>query len=50
MLGALAAVALVVGAIGSTVTLSQNDQQAADQARVPVVEVQAVENVQTIDE
>jgi hypothetical protein len=48
MLGALAAVALVVGAIGSTVTLSQTDQQAAEKAREPVVEVQAVESANTM--
>jgi hypothetical protein len=50
MLGALAAVALVVGAIGSTAAISQNDQQAADQARAPVVEVQAVESVHSMTE
>lgn len=50
MLGALAAVALVVGTIGATVSVTQNDQQGADQAREPVVEVQAVESVDAFAE
>jgi hypothetical protein len=44
MLGALAAVALVVGSIGATVSIHENDQQASDQSREPVVEVQAVQS------
>jgi hypothetical protein len=45
MLGAIAVVALVVGSIGATVSVSQHDHQAAAQARTPVVEVQAVQGV-----
>jgi adenylate kinase len=47
MLGVLAAVALLVGAVGTTVTIVQNNEQGAEQAREPVVEVQAVESVRT---
>jgi hypothetical protein len=44
MLGALAAVALVVGTVGATVSVTEQDKQAADQAREPIVEVQAVQS------
>jgi hypothetical protein len=44
MLGALAAVALVVGTIGATASVSQNGEPSADQAREPVVEVQAIQS------
>jgi hypothetical protein len=44
MLGVLAAVALVVGGVSSAVVLTNGDRQAAEQARTPVVEVQAVES------
>jgi hypothetical protein len=50
MLGALAAVALVVGSIGATISVAQNDQQTAQQAPEPVVEVQAVESVNAVTE
>jgi hypothetical protein len=45
MLGALAAVALVVGSISATVSVTQNDQQPLDQADAPVVEVQEIESL-----
>jgi hypothetical protein len=45
MLGALAAVALVVGSIGVTMSVTENEQQATEQAHEAVVEVQAVEGV-----
>ena len=44
MLGAIAAVALVVGTLGATVSVTQSGQQAAEQDREPVVEVQAIES------
>jgi hypothetical protein len=50
MLGAIAVVALVVGSIGATVSLTQADQQKAEQAATPVVEVQAVEVVDAFTE
>jgi hypothetical protein len=45
MLGALAAVALVVGSISATVSVTQDDQRLVDQANEPVVEVQAIESL-----
>jgi hypothetical protein len=50
MLGALAAVALVVGTIGATVSVSQNGQSATEEVREPVVEVQAIESVDSVSE
>ncbi len=50
MLGALAAVALVVGSISATVAVNQDDAQANGQTREPVVEVQALESVETFAE
>jgi hypothetical protein len=50
MLGALAAVALVVGSISTTVALNQDDAQANGQTREPVVEVQSLESVETFAE
>jgi hypothetical protein len=50
MLGAIAAVALVVGTLGATVSVSQNDRQTIDQAGEPVVEVQAVESLDSASE
>jgi hypothetical protein len=44
MLGAIAAVALAVGLIGTTVTVAQNPEETAAQSREPVVEVQAVQS------
>jgi hypothetical protein len=50
MLGALAAVALVVGSISATVAVNQDDAQANSQTREPVVEVQSLETVETFAE
>jgi len=47
MLGAIAAVALVVGTISATVSVTQDHQQAVEKAREPVVEVQAIESAET---
>jgi hypothetical protein len=49
MLGAIAAVALVIGTIGATVSVTENGNQAADQAREPAVEVQAVQGLESSD-
>jgi hypothetical protein len=46
MLGAIAAVALVVGTISATVSVSQDEQKNLVQDREPVVEVQAVETAE----
>ncbi|MGD8207590.1 MAG: hypothetical protein PVH47_05900 [Thiohalocapsa sp.] len=37
MLAAIAAVALVVGTIGATVSTTHNDVQVAEQAKAPVI-------------
>jgi hypothetical protein len=50
MLGALAAVALVVGTIGATASVSQNGQSMTEEVREPVVEVQTIESVDTVSE
>ena len=50
MLAALAAVALVFGTIGVTVSVSQTGQQTTEQLREPVVEVQAVATGDTVAE
>ena len=50
MLGALAAIALVVGGISSTAVLTENERLAAEEAREPVVEVQAIEPADTSEE
>jgi hypothetical protein len=50
MLTALAAVALVVGTIGTTLSINQTGQQTTEQVREPVVEVQAVETADTVTE
>ena len=47
MLGALAAVALIVGTIGATVSLTQDDQKGIGHSGEPVVEVQAIETVES---
>jgi hypothetical protein len=44
MLAALAVVALAVGSIGATMTVSQNGHETAEQVPVPVVEVQAIQS------
>ena len=50
MLGAIAAVALVVGTISATVSVTQNDQHTSGQTGEPVVEVQAVESLDAASE
>jgi len=50
MLGALAAVALVVGSISTTVVLSEDQRQAATETREPVVEVLKIENLDAPEE
>jgi hypothetical protein len=50
MLGAIAAVALLVGAIGTTVSVSQNGQSTTEQVQEPAVEVQTIERVDTRSE
>jgi hypothetical protein len=50
MLGALAAVALAVGLIGTTVTVTHSHEDAAAQATQPVVEVQAVQSASSPNE
>ena len=50
MLGAIAAVALVIGTLGATVSVSQTDKQGVEKAREPVVEVQTIENAGAADE
>lgn len=50
MLGAIAAVALVVGTIGASVSVSQTNQQIDDRAGEPVVEVQAIESLDSASE
>ena len=49
MLGALAAVALVVGTIGATVSLTQDDRTGVTDTREPVVEVQTIETVESTE-
>ena len=50
MLGAIAAVALVLGTISATVSVTQNDRQIAGQDVEPVVEVQAVQSLDSVSE
>jgi hypothetical protein len=50
MLGALAAVALVVGGISTTAVLTEDQRLAAEEARDPVVVVQAIESVDATEE
>ena len=50
MLGALAAVALVVGGISTTAVLSEDQPLAAEQTREPVVEVLMIESMDTTKE
>jgi hypothetical protein len=47
MLGILAAVALAVGALGTTVSVANNHELAAAKTPTPVVEVQAVQSATT---
>ena len=44
MFGALAAVALVVGAIGTAVSVNQNGEDTTGQSPEAVVEIQAVQS------
>jgi len=44
MLGVIAAIALVVGGVGTAVVMSDGDRLAVEETRTPVVEVQAVES------
>ena len=46
MLGALAAIALVVGTVTATVSVTQDEQRVQNQTREPVVEVQAIETAE----
>lgn len=50
MLGAIAAVALAVGLIGTTVTVTQNLDDTAAQSAQPVVEVQAIQSTSSPNE
>jgi hypothetical protein len=45
MLGALAAIALVIGTISATVSVTQDGQRMAESAGEPPAEVQAVESL-----
>jgi hypothetical protein len=47
MLGVIAAIALVVGGVSSAVVVTQGNQ-AAEQDRTPVVEVQAVQSADAV--
>lgn len=42
MLGALAAIALIVGGVSTTMVLTEDERLAAEETREPVVEVQTV--------
>ena len=44
MLGALAAVALVVGGISATSVLTEEQRLTAEETREPIVEVQAIQS------
>jgi hypothetical protein len=44
MLGALAAIALVVGGISSTAVLTEDERIAAQDSQMAVVEVQAIQS------
>jgi len=46
MLGALAAIALIVGGISTTMVLTEEDRLAAEETREPVVEVQTLTTAQ----
>jgi hypothetical protein len=50
MLGALAAIALIVGGVSSTMVLTEDQRLAAEETRTPVVEIQAVETVAVSDQ
>ena len=50
MLGALAAVALVVGSISTTAVLTEDQRLAAEETREPIVEVQTIESMDASQE
>jgi len=50
MLGALAAVALVVGSISTTAVLTEGQRLAAEETREPIVEVQVIESMDASEE
>lgn len=50
MLGVIAAVALAVGLVGTTVSVAHNQGLGADKTPTPVVEVQAVQSATTPSE
>ncbi|MEA3273779.1 MAG: hypothetical protein U9Q81_00450 [Pseudomonadota bacterium] len=50
MLGALAAIALVVGGISATAVLTEDARNGAAETREPVVEVQAIESADSASE
>ena len=50
MLGALAAVALVVGSISTTAVLTEDQRLAAEETREPIVEVQTIESMDASEE
>lgn len=45
MLGAIAAIALVVGTLSATVSVTQDSPQIVERSGEPVVEVQAVDSL-----
>lgn len=50
MLGALAAIALIVGGVSTTMVLTEDQRLAAEETRDPVVEVQAIETVDVLNQ
>jgi hypothetical protein len=48
MLGALAAIALVVGTVSATVSVTQHGHQLDQKSGEPVVEVQAVQSLDSV--
>jgi len=49
MLGAIAAVALVVGGMSAAITVSNDDQQAVSPSQEPQVEVQVISEAPPIE-
>jgi hypothetical protein len=50
MLGALAAIALIVGGVSTTMVLSEDERLAAEETREPVVEVQTITTAEAPDD
>jgi len=50
MLGTLAAIALIVGGVSSTMVLTENQRLAAEEIHSPVVEVQTVKSAAVVDQ